>query len=175
MLQLGCWYNKHTKLTHTHTHTHTHTLVIVVPSRLETLSWNTIGIFAVKQLLNKLYATVCHVVECCRMLASPRWLIYPMKDYPSKISLFLKQLVSISLDLFLLKTMASYLADMFCSSPVLLLEQYILMFQMISQQFLQSTASGVLLAAEENPTDSSPIVASHLLVQTMPCNLASQK
>ena len=75
---------------------HTKLIVIVVPSRLETLLWNTIGYFAVEQLLNRLYATVCHVVECSRMLATPRWLIYPRKDYPRKISSSLKQLVSIS-------------------------------------------------------------------------------
>ena len=54
------------------------------------------GYFALEQLLNRLYATVCHVVECSRMLATPRWLIYPRKDYPRKISSSLKQLVSIS-------------------------------------------------------------------------------
>ena len=75
---------------------HTKLFVIVVPSRLETLLWNTIGCFAVEQMLNMLYATVCHVVECSRMLATPRWLIYPRKDYPRKISSSLKQLVSIS-------------------------------------------------------------------------------
>ena len=76
-------------------HTHTKIIVIVFPSRLETLSWNTIGYFAVEQMLNRLYATVCHVVECRKMLATPRWLIYPRKNYPRKISLSLKQLVSV--------------------------------------------------------------------------------
>ena len=37
----------------------------------KTLSWNTIGYFAVEQLLNRLYDTVWHVVECCKMLAPP--------------------------------------------------------------------------------------------------------
>ena len=54
---------------------------------------------------------------------------------PKKIGLSLKQLVSILTDLFLLKTMAGYLDDIFCSSPVLLLEQYILKSRMVSHRF----------------------------------------
>ena len=68
----------------------------------------------------------------------------------------------------------NYRADIVCSSSVLLLEQYILRFWLISQQTLQWTASGILIAAEENPTISCQIAASHLFVQKMLCNLASQ-
>ena len=125
MLQLSYWYNTH--------ETNCHCGPEQTRSTLMEYYWILRCRAVVKQ-------TMRHCLPCRRMqqdVSNPRWLIYPRKDYPRKISSSLKQLVSVSWDLFLLKTMAGYLADMFCSSTVLLLEQF------ISQQTLQSTASGV--------------------------------
>ena len=69
----------------------------------------------------------------------------------------------------MLRTMESLLAGIFCTSRVLLLKQYNLMCRMISQQTPEeSTASGVLSASEEHPSNWSKIVASPLLGQTRP-------
>ena len=70
--------------------------------------------------------TIRHCLPCRRMLQDvsiPQMADLPSERLPKKISLSSKQLVSISSNLFLLKTMAGYLANIFCSSPVLLLEQ----------------------------------------------------
>ena len=145
----------------------------MVSSRLETL----MEFYWILRCRTVVKQTISHCLPCRRMLqdvSNPQMADLPAERLPKKNQFVFETTGLDFFGPFSVKNHGRLSSRYVCSSPVLLLEQYILKFRKISQQTLQSAASGVLLAAEENPTNSSPIVASHLLVQTMPFNLASQ-
>ena len=121
--------------------------------------------------------TTRHCLPCRRMLqdiSTPQMAGFPAEGLPKK-----NQFVFATTGLHLIGPYTVKNHGWLSSRYILLFTCLVvkavhLEFRMSSQQTLQSIASGLLLAAEENPTNSCAFVASHLLVQTTLCNLASQ-
>ena len=121
--------------------------------------------------------TICHSLRCRRMLqdiSTPQMADLPEERSPNKNQFVFETTGFDFIGPFPVKNNGRLSSRYILLFTCLVVRAVHLGFQMISKQTLQSTASGVLLAAEENPTNSSQIVASLLLVQTTLCNLASQ-